>query len=224
MRPPSRFRARRVTQGDLVVTVRAIRPDDRDALRAAFHKLSPLSRYRRFQGHLSDLSPAMLRYLTEVDGDEHFAVVALLERPRRPALRALPGALFERWQAPPEIVGVARLIRLRPDTAEVAITVADALQRKGLGARLLSILVTHARRSGVETLVAHVLADNTPMRELLSKVGVVRPVDHDTVTVALPKKSARRADARRRAARAWRAGGVRFVLALRWLRIQRWSS
>lgn len=207
-----------------MVTVRAIRPDDRDALRAAFHKLSPQSRYRRFLGHLSDLSPAMLRYLTEVDGVDHFAVVALLERPRRPALMALGGALFERWQAPPEIVGVARLIRLRPDTAEVAITVADAFQRKGLGARLLSILVAHARRTGVDELVAHVLAENKPMRELLSTVGVVRSVAQDTVTVILPKKSSRTAGGRRRAARAWRAGGVRFVLALRWLRIQRWSS
>jgi RimJ/RimL family protein N-acetyltransferase len=197
------------------VTIRAIRPDDRDALRAGFHKLSPQSRYRRFQGHVGDLSAAMLRYLTEVDGTEHFAIVAVLEQK---AILGLPHVLLERWRPANEIVGVARIIRLRGSTAEIAITVADALQGRGFGADLFKLLVEHAHRSNIDTLVAHVLPDNAPMLRLLRAGGDVTSSGDGTVTVSLGKRpaSTRR---RRRTPRAFRVGRVNFVLAVRWLRL-----
>ena len=220
---PSRFAARRLVIDDATLTVRQIRPDDRDALRAAFHKLSPESRYRRFQGHVSDLSPAMLRYLTEVDGSDHFAVVAVLER--RGGAPLLPFASFVRRRASAELVGVARLIKLPSNMAEVAITVADAFQGRGLGAELMEILVKQARKSGIDTLVAHVLSNNEPMMRLLRTAGPVRSLGDGAVAATLARRDTRAIDrGRRRRLRALRVGRVNFVLAMRWLRSQRRSA
>ena len=156
------------------VTVRSIRPEDREALRAAFHALQPETRYRRFMGHIADLTPAMLTYLTEVDGHDHIALVATL------AGRARRGAASE-------LVAVARVIRLRSDprSAEVAVTVTDAFQGRGLGSKLLEILVAAAKERGIERLVAHVLDGNAKMKHLLEKTGpLASTTDGVTVTIA----------------------------------------
>ena len=158
------------------VTVRSIRPEDRDALRAAFHTLQPETRYRRFMGHIADLTPAMLTYLTEVDGHDHIALVATLVAPRR-----------ARRGAPSELVAVARVIRLRsdPKSAEVAVTVTDALQGRGLGSKLLELLVAAAKERGIERLVAHDLDGNSRMKHLLEKTGpLASTTDGVTVTLA----------------------------------------
>lgn len=161
------------------VTIRCIRPADRDALRATFHALKPETRYRRFMGHFADLTPAMLTYLTEVDGQDHVAIVAI------PAGRKRRGA-------PTEIVAVARVIRLRSDatSAEVAVTVTDALQGLGLGTRLLEILVEAAKERGITKLVAHVLDGNARMKHLLQKNGALTSTQDGGVCVTIVHRTA----------------------------------
>src|SRR5262245_31036074 len=107
-----------------VVTLRHIRKEDAEELRRAFERLSPTSRYRRFFGGLHTLTDDMLRYLTDVDGTNHVAIVATHESPD---LKTENG------------VGVARFVRLadEPEVAEAAVTVSDDMQRKGLGRKLL---------------------------------------------------------------------------------------
>lgn len=138
------------------VTLRAIRPDDAEALRAGFRRLSSESRYLRFHSVLTDLSPAVLRYLTNVDGDNHIAIVAVM-----------PDEGGER------IVGVARCVRdeARRDVAEAAFTVADDMQRKGLGTRLLAELASAARARGVRCFRLEVMRDNAAMRRLIDEAG-----------------------------------------------------
>lgn len=154
--------------------LRCIRPTDREALRTAFHALKPETRYRRFMGHFSDLTPAMLTYLTEVDGRDHVAVVAT------PAGRKRRGV-------PVEIVAVARFIRLRndPTSAEVAVTVTDPLQGLGLGTKLLEVLVEAAKERGIDKLVAHVLDGNAPMKRILEKSGPLTSTKDGAVSVTL---------------------------------------
>ena len=57
--------------------VREIRPTDKAALSDALHRLSDETVYRRFLSPKPDFSAAELRYLTEVDGWNHHALVAV---------------------------------------------------------------------------------------------------------------------------------------------------
>jgi GNAT superfamily N-acetyltransferase len=59
------------------IEVRPIEPADKPELAAAFSRLSPESRYRRFLSPNASLGEADLRYLTEVDHVDHEALVAV---------------------------------------------------------------------------------------------------------------------------------------------------
>ena len=140
------------------VTIRPIRPDDKEELLRGFSRLSPASRYSRFHSFKQALTESDLRYLTEVDGASHVAIVAVTASHD---LRRDVG------------IGVARFVRdpNEPDLAEAAITVADDHQGKGLGKLLLVRLVEAARERGIRRFQAEVLAENTPMVSLLRASG-----------------------------------------------------
>jgi nucleotide-binding universal stress UspA family protein len=138
------------------VLVRPIAPEDRDALVAAFERLSPETRYRRFFGPVTRLSSSVLDYLTRVDHRDHEALVALDE--------------------PGDIVAVARYVRTAPDEAEPAVVVADDWQRRGLGGRLLGLLASRARDEGVERFRAPVLAQNREAIALFTRLGETETV------------------------------------------------
>ncbi len=168
------------------VTVRPIRPEDAEALRAGFERLSDESRYRRFLSPMSHLSEPMLRYLTEVDHHDHEALVAVGD----------DGTLL----------GVARSVRSRSDprVAEAAVTVADDWQGRGMGTALLGILADRARAEGIHHFTALMLATNREMFELFEDLGPVRILEQASGTVELDITLAppwHRATPRRAAAR-----------------------
>ena len=69
--------------------------------------------------------------------------------------------------------------------AELAFTVIDEHQGKGLGAALMHHLVTIAREAGIVELIAEVLPDNSPMLQLFKKSGFRTKRKGDVVHVAL---------------------------------------
>src|SRR5690606_7864857 len=103
--------------------VREVRPDDRELLAIGFEHFGPESRYQRFLCTKSELTERELRYLTEVDGSEHFAI----------------GAVMFDEQGGIQPVGIARYVRLEPggEVAEPAVAVTDEMQGKGVGKLLL---------------------------------------------------------------------------------------
>jgi GNAT superfamily N-acetyltransferase len=123
---------------------RDITPADKPALRRFHDHLSPDTRYRRYHAAKGDLTTGDLRYLTEVDGHRHVAVVA--EDPGRPG----------------ELLGVARAVALDDagTEAELAIVVRDDNQAAGVGAVLVDALRRRAASEGMGALVAEVQADN----------------------------------------------------------------
>jgi RimJ/RimL family protein N-acetyltransferase len=137
------------------VTIRPIRPDDKPLLVDGLGRLSEESRYRRFMSPIHAFTEDQLRYLTEVDYHDHFAWVAL--HGERPDLG----------------LGVTRYVRLpdRPDVAEVAVTVVDGYQGRGLGTILLAVLARTALANGIHRFHGDVLTVNTPMRRLLRRFG-----------------------------------------------------
>jgi RimJ/RimL family protein N-acetyltransferase len=163
-RDPDAVLARVYTLRDgTVLRLRPLVPADADELRAGFARLSPQSRYLRFFSPVPRLPESMLRRLTSTDGWNHVALIA----------ETIP-----LYDEPPEPLGVARFIRLkdRPDTAEVAVTVIDELQGRGLGMLLLGALARLARGRDVTTFVASVLAENAAMNALIRSLGSVRSV------------------------------------------------
>jgi RimJ/RimL family protein N-acetyltransferase len=149
-----------------VLRLRQLGPADADELRSAFSRLSPQSRYMRFFSPVPRLSDTMLRRLTNTDGWNHLALLA----------ETIPV-----YDEPPEPLGVARFYRLqdRPDTAEVAVTVIDEAQRRGLGALLLRALARLARNRGIDRFVASVLDENLPMKALIHQAGRIASVKRD---------------------------------------------
>jgi RimJ/RimL family protein N-acetyltransferase len=135
--------------------IRAIRADDKRLLAAGFALLSDKTRQRRFLTAKPRLSSRELRYLTEIDGHDHVALVAV-ERER-----------------PTHIAAVARFVRdrERPDTAEFAIVVGDAYQRMGLGTKLAELLIDEAKAHGVGRFTATTLSDNAAVQKLIAAIA-----------------------------------------------------
>ncbi len=123
---------------------RDITSADKAALRRFHSHLSAETRYRRYHSAKGDLTTGDLKYLTEVDGHRHVAVVAI--DPDRPS----------------ELLGVARAVALDDGAqeAELAIVVRDDVQHDGVGAVLVDALRRRARNEGIAALIAEVQADN----------------------------------------------------------------
>ena len=132
----------------------ALRPGreaDAGALLKFFDNLTPQSRYQRFLGFpLLDQSRA--RYLLAADTAEGTALVG---------------------EVSGQVVAFAGFYRTSAasDRAEVAFAIADALQGRGIGTRMLEQLADTARRRGIRTFDASVLADNRRMLDVFFDCG-----------------------------------------------------
>lgn len=134
--------------------LRSISPRDRRRLAASFERLSEESRYRRFFTAKEKLSAAELDYFVDVDHGDHEAIIAI-------------------DPSGGDLLGVARYVRSNHevDVAEVAVTVADDWQKRGLGRALLDRLTYRARRQGIRKFSALVQTDNLASLGLLETVG-----------------------------------------------------
>lgn len=136
--------------------LRPIRCTDKPALARFHRRLSAETRYRRYHSAKGDLTTSDLRYLTEVDGRDHVALVA--ERPGDTG----------------EFLGVARVVvdgASDPRESEVAVVVADDAHGAGLGRELAHDVLERARLNGAERVVAHVQADNHRALRLFQGLG-----------------------------------------------------
>lgn len=139
----------RIRDGTELV-IRPIEPSDADAMRAGFERLSLESRYERFLSPMDHMSTAMVRYFTDVDHHDHEALVALNHADGRG-------------------VGIARYIRHTgdPQAAEIAVTIVDEWQGRGLGTELVARLSSRARHEGIQRFTALVAEDNMAVARML---------------------------------------------------------
>jgi RimJ/RimL family protein N-acetyltransferase len=152
-RSPARGK-RVVLRDGSTVLIRPVRSADAPLLADGFARLSPQSRWMRFLGTKTSLSAAELRYLTDVDHHDHEAIGALNAADGRG-------------------VGVARYVRDTndPRSAEIAVTIVDDWQGRGLGTELLARLSDRARQAGIDRFTALVSTQNAAMAGLLRKLG-----------------------------------------------------
>jgi RimJ/RimL family protein N-acetyltransferase len=134
--------------------LRPLTRDDRDGLLALFHRLSEESRWHRFMSPKPTLAPRELDYLADVGRIAHEAFAAVDGR---------DGSL----------AGVARYVRHQGSetSAELAVEVADELQRRGIGSALCARVIERARENGFTVLTATALWTNQPARRLLRQLG-----------------------------------------------------
>ncbi len=134
------------------IHLRPIREGDEAGLFGLYDRLSEESLYFRFFA-VPDKDVGKAAYLTHVDYRKRYAIVA-----------ETAGA----------IVGVARWETLaeRPGHAEVAFTVADDHQGRGLGSLLFRRLAELARERGFTVFEAEVLKNNERMLRVFERTGL----------------------------------------------------
>ncbi|MEO8138097.1 MAG: GNAT family N-acetyltransferase [Gemmatimonadota bacterium] len=171
---PRDYRADVALRDGTPATIRAIRPDDKQSLRWGFEQLSAQTIYHRFFQSKRELTDADLRYLTEVDFTSHVALVMEVE---------IDGVA--------RVIGVGRFVRetdAEPrDRAEVAFTVGDEFQGRGVATHLLAHLACIARGLDYRCLVAEVMPDNRQMLEVFahSELPITEAVRDGVVHVEL---------------------------------------
>ncbi len=148
---PSRPTLKVQLKDDLIADLRPVLPDDAHLLEEGLHELSEASRFARFGIGLDHLSKHELAYLTDLDLVNHVAFGAMIGD---------------------EGAGIARYVML-PDRrcAEVAVTVVDRFQRKGLGRQLFNALVAVARHDQIPAFCFEVEPTNEPVKRLLRVVA-----------------------------------------------------
>lgn len=158
-----------------LVTIRPIRPDDRERLQVSHERLSEQSRYRRFMTSKPTLTAADADYLVDVDFCDHYALVATAAAP----------------DGEEAIIGVARFIRLplHPEVAEFAIVVGDAWQGHGIATELMARLADAAVTRGVQRFSASIFADNRAIRRLIENLAagpIVRQREGNVLELEFP--------------------------------------
>jgi acetate---CoA ligase (ADP-forming) len=140
---------------------------DAEGLLDFFERLSDTSRYLRFHGFPA-VGPKLVEPLLEPDWEEEGALLGCIEG---------------------RVVALANYVRLRdPHLAEVAFTVGDDFQRRGIGTRLLERLAELAAENGIEVFVATVLPENRNMLDVFRDAGfnAVRELSGGEVEVHFP--------------------------------------
>ena len=135
--------------------VRPIRHDDGELEEAFVRGLSLESRYQRMLSGGTKVTPEWIDSMTHIDYRRHMAF-----------------AITTSIDGVEQFVGVGRyVVDVATLKADVALVLADAWQGRGLGRRLFTTLLEHARSAGVREAVGVVLATNKAMLRLARSMG-----------------------------------------------------
>jgi RimJ/RimL family protein N-acetyltransferase len=137
------------------VEIRAQRPEDREALLFAISRASKETLYHRFLVAKRNFSEEEEHFFLDIDFINHVVLVAETIEDGRPV-----------------IIGGCRYIVVEPGRAEVAFSVIDAYQKKGLGTALMRRLAAVGREAGLTEFFAEVLSDNVPMMKVFKRSGL----------------------------------------------------
>ncbi len=158
-----------VLKDGTTVRIRPIVPSDTVALQEFVNNMSTETSYFRFFRVKRELTEKELTEFTNLDYRNEMALVAIADG---------------------ELVGVGRYSTTddENDGAEVAFTVADARQGRGIGTLLVFRIASYARERGITGFKAYVLADNHAMMRVFRNAGfhLTREIDEGVYTVTIP--------------------------------------
>jgi acetate---CoA ligase (ADP-forming) len=154
MSSPRHHKTDVVLRDGSTVHVRPVTAEDAPAVHAFLEGLSPESIALRFFSSFPDLDRAV-RWATQVDDQHRYGLIATSSADGRVVAHA-------GWEREPD----------RPERAEVAFAIADAMQHNGLGTILLGQLIEAADQAGVAVLSAEVLPQNQHMLHVFRDSGI----------------------------------------------------
>lgn len=166
--PDDRPRVELRLDDDSEMILSPIVPEDVGLIEEGLERLSVESRFTRFGQGIAHLSRGELEYLTHVDQRTHVAWGALVDG---------------------EVAGVGRYVATEDGCSEVAITVVDEYQRRGVGSALLGVLAAVARADGVDEFCFEVVPGNLAVEHLVKGLEL-----HPDVSGSLLEGSVRIAD------------------------------
>jgi acetyl coenzyme A synthetase (ADP forming)-like protein len=148
---PAEYATDVVLRDGTTLHLRPVRPEDDEKLLDLFSRMSRESLYYRFMS-LPRIDLPRMASFTQVDFDEQFVLVGDCGGP----LGAIAG--YHR-------------VHHSPDRAEVAFAIADELQGRGIGTRLLERLAEIARERGISVFEAYVMGENRRMMDVFLESG-----------------------------------------------------
>jgi acetyltransferase len=158
--------------GNECLILRTIQPQDAEGLQAYVRGLSSESRRNRFLGTLGELAPTRLDDLIRMRGPRQVVLLALTQIGSK--LQTVAEAML--------------VVATDSERGEIALSVTDTWQHRGLGTVLTRHLEARARRVGVRYLFGDVLRTNTAMKGLARKTGYsVRSLFTDARLVEIVK-------------------------------------
>lgn len=150
---PKELRTTRLIGDGHLLNFRPIHPTDEPRMRELFYSLSEATIYYRFMGYQKRVSRQQIQDFVYIDHRNDVTIVG-----------TLPEAHGE------EIVAVGSYyLDAKTNLAEVAFTVLDSWQNKGIGTFLLNYLIRIARRNGIRGFTAEVLRENKSMQAVINK-------------------------------------------------------
>ena len=143
-----------------LITIRAIRPNDKELIKESFKNLEPETIYNLQVVNYSQQLMAISKNIDEFDFETRVALVVTVEKKNREII--IGGAQYYVSQNTPDA----------PTQAEVAFTVEEDYQGQGMGSRLLKQLIRIAREKGVDQFLAKMLPQNKAMLAVFAHSGL----------------------------------------------------
>jgi acyl-CoA hydrolase/GNAT superfamily N-acetyltransferase len=150
---PKELRTTYLLNDGTQLNFRPIHPTDEPRMRGLFYQLSEATIYYRFMGYQKRVSRQQIQDFVYIDHRNDVTIVG-----------TVPEAHGE------EIIAMGSYyLDAKTNLAEVAFTVSDKWQNKGIGTFLLNYLIRIARRNGIRGFTAEVLRENKAMQAVINK-------------------------------------------------------
>ena len=145
---------RLILRDGTTATVQIAQPEDKEVMASFFASLSNVSRHRRFFSFTRPTEKTIEFFCDSSNPRSQLSII-----------------VTRRWEQGPSIIATGTYAARDESTAEIALTVNDSFQGKGLGTLLLERLALLAVRNGFARFWAITSAENQPMLDVFRNSG-----------------------------------------------------